>query len=100
MADTTQLVMAGRKMSMPRLFKRVLQVALCVAATAAVLFVVIAGSRFLVGPQSSLQAGFTAWLTFVRRPEILTTIVLTAVVSVLLLYWQRDKERKMGGSRP
>jgi len=62
--------------------------------------VVIAGSRFLVGPQSSLQAGFTAWLTFVRRPEILTTIVLTAVVSVLLLYWQRDKERKMGGSRP
>jgi len=100
MADTTQLVMAGRKMQAPRVLKRLLQMTLSVATTATVLFVVIAGNRFLVGPQSSLYAGFNAWLTFVRRPEILTTMVLTAAVSVLLVYWQRDKERKMGGTRP
>jgi hypothetical protein len=100
MADTTQLVMAGRKLSVPRILKRLLQVTLAVALTGAVLFVVIAGSRFLVGPQSSLQAGYTAWLTFVRRPEILTTMVLTALVSVLFVYWQRDRERRGGGGRP
>jgi hypothetical protein len=102
MADTTQLVMAGKKMSMPRLFKRLLQVALAVALTAAILFVMIAGSRFLIGPgpQGTLQAGYAAWLAFVRRPDILTTMVLTAFVSVLLVYWQREKERKMGGGRP
>jgi hypothetical protein len=67
--------------------------------TAAVLFIVIAGSRLLVGPQGTLQGAYNAWLAFVRRPEILTTMVLTAFVSVLLVYWQRDKERSAGGGR-
>jgi hypothetical protein len=97
MADTTQLVMAGRKFSLPRFLKRLVQVALAVAATGAVLFIVIAGSRLLIGPQGTLQAAFNAWLAFVRRPEILTTMVLTAFVSVLLVYWQRDKGRRVGG---
>jgi hypothetical protein len=102
MADTTQLVMAGKKMAMPRFFKRLVQVALAVALTAAILFVMIAGSRFLTGtgPQgTTLQAGYQAWLAFVRRSDILTTMVLTAFVSVLLVYWQRDNERKVGGGR-
>jgi hypothetical protein len=102
MADTTQLVMAGKRMAMPRFFKRLLQVALAVALTAAILFLMIAGSRFLTGgPQgTTLLAGYQAWLAFVRRPDILTTMVLTAFVSVLLVYWQRDNERKVGGGRP
>jgi hypothetical protein len=99
MADTTQLVMAGRKLSLPRLLKRLVQVALAVALTAGVIFVVMVGNGFLVpaGRATTLQAGFNAWLTFMRRPDILTTMVLTAAVSVLLVYWQRDKERRVGG---
>jgi hypothetical protein len=102
MAETTQLVMAGKRMSMPRLAKRLLQMTIAVALTAAVIFVVIVGNGFLVpaGRASTVQAGFNAWLGFVRRPEILTTMVLTALVTVLLVYWQRDKERKVGGGRP
>jgi hypothetical protein len=99
MADTTQLVMAGRKLSLPRLLKRLVQVALAVALTAGVIFVVMVGNGFLVpaGRATTLQAGFNAWLTFMRRPDILTTMVLSAAVSVLLVYWQRDKERRVGG---
>jgi hypothetical protein len=97
MSDTTQLVMAGKKMSVPRLLKRLVQVALAVALTAGVFFVVIAGNGFLTG-RATFQAGYQAWLAFVRRPDILTTMVLTAVVTVLLVYWQRDRERKVGGS--
>jgi hypothetical protein len=97
MVETTQLVVAGKKLSVPRLFKRLLQVALAVALTAAVFFVVIAGNGFLVG-RSTFQAGFNAWRAFIQRPDILTTMVLTAFVTVLLVYWQRDQERKAGGA--
>jgi hypothetical protein len=97
MAETTTLVVAGKKMSVPRILKRLVQVALAVALTAGVFFVVIAGNGFLVG-RTTFQAGFNAWLAFIRRPDILTTMVLTAFVTVLLVYRQRDQERRAGGS--
>jgi hypothetical protein len=45
-----------------------------------------------------LQAGINVWLAFIRRPDILTTMVLTAFVTVLFVYWQRERERRAGGS--
>jgi hypothetical protein len=57
------------------------------------------GNGFLVGRGTTLQAGFNAWVAFVRRPDILTTMGLTALVSILLVYWQRDRERRVGGGR-
>jgi hypothetical protein len=36
----------------------------------------------------------TAWMAFIQRPDILATMVLTASVTVLFVYWQRDKERE------
>ncbi len=101
MVETTQLLVAGKKMSVPKLLKRLLQIAIAVAITSAVFFVVIVGNGFLVptaGRGTTLQAGYNQWLAFIRRPEILTTMVLTAIVTVLLVYWQRDKERRGGAS--
>jgi hypothetical protein len=98
MADRTTLVVAGKRMSVPRLLKRLLQVAIAVALTAGVQFLMIAGNGFLVGRATSFQAGYAAWLAFIRRPDILTTMVLTAFVSVLFVYWQRGQESKAGGS--
>jgi len=96
MVETTILVVAGKKLPVPRFLKRVLQVAIAVALTAGVLFVVIVGNGFLVGRGTSFQAGYNAWLAFIRRPDILTTMVLTAFVTVLFVYWQRERERKAG----
>ena len=48
MAETTQLVMAGKRMSMPRLAKLLVQMTIAVGLTAAVIFVVIVGNGFLV----------------------------------------------------
>jgi len=98
MVETTGLVVAGKRLSVPRLLKRLLQMAIAVALTSAVLFVVIVGNGFLVGRGTSFQAGINVWLAFIRRPDIFTTIVLTAVVTVLFVYWQRDRERQAGGS--
>jgi hypothetical protein len=94
MVDTTQLVVAGNKMSVPRLLKRLLQIGAAVALTSGVLLLVIVGNGFLLGRGTTLQGGINAWLAFVKRTDILTTMVLTAVVTVFLVYWQRDKERK------
>ncbi|HEX6001576.1 MAG TPA: hypothetical protein VFZ16_19610 [Hyphomicrobiaceae bacterium] len=97
MAETTQLVMAGKKMAMPRFLKRLVQAGLGVALTSAVFFAMIVGNGLLIGRATTLQSAYNAWLAFIRRPDILTTMVLTAVVTVLLLYWQRDQERRPGG---
>jgi Ni,Fe-hydrogenase I cytochrome b subunit len=88
--------MAGKRMAVPRIVKRLAQVALAVAITSAVFFVMIAGNGYLTG-RTTFQAGFNTWLAFIRRSDILTTMVLTAVVTVLVMYWQRDQEKKPGG---
>src|SRR5215510_14240962 len=96
MVETTILVVAGKKLPVPRMFKRVLQVAIAVALTAAVFLIMIVGNGFLVGRGNSFQAGLNVWLAFIKRPDILTTMILTAFVTVLFVYWQRNQERRAG----
>ena len=98
MVETTLLVVSGNKLTVPRLLKRTLQVAIAVALTAAVFLVVIVGNGLLVGRQASLQAGINLWLAFIKRPDILATMVLTAFVTVLFVYWQRNQERRTGSA--
>src|ERR1051326_3916528 len=98
MVETTLLVVSGKKLTVPRILKRSLQVAIAVALTAAVFLVVIVGDGGLVGRQTSLQAGINVWLAFIKRPDILATMILTAFVTVLFVYWQRNQERKAGGA--
>jgi len=40
-----------------------------------------------------LFIGVDQWLAFINRPDIMATMVLTALVTVMLVYWQRDQER-------
>jgi ABC-type sulfate transport system permease subunit len=95
MVDRTILALpAGKKAAVPRVFKRTLQVALAVALTSGVFLVMIVGNGMVVGRNASLQAGMNAWLAFIKRPDILATITLTALVTVLLVYWMRDRERR------
>jgi ABC-type sulfate transport system permease subunit len=98
MIERTTLVMAGKKTLVPRVFKRTLQIAATVMLTASVLLVVIVGNGFLVGKAPSFRSGWNMWLTFIQRPDILSTMILTAIVAVLFVYWQRNQERKAGGA--
>jgi ABC-type sulfate transport system permease subunit len=98
MVDRTILALpAGKKVTVPRLFKRALQVALAVALTSGVFLVMIVGNGMIAGRNASLQTGMNAWLAFIKRPDILPTITLTALVTVLVVYWMRNHERR-GGS--
>lgn len=94
MAEKTILVVPGnKKVSVPRLVKRSLQVAVAVGLTALVALAIVVGNGFLQ-PHGRPQQAWDVWLAFIYRTDILTTIVLTAVVTVLFVYWQRDQERK------
>ena len=92
MADKTMLVMPGSKIQVAKVIKRAIQVASSVALTAGVALVLMLGSGLLQGRGTTAQA-WQVWLSFINRPDIQATMVLTALVTVLFVYWQRDQER-------
>jgi hypothetical protein len=92
MSDKTILAVRGKRMSVPRAFKRTLQVAIAVGLTAFVALAIVVGNGFLLAKGKPLQ-GWDVWLAFINRADILATMVLTAIVTVLFVYWQRDQER-------
>ena len=93
MSEKTILAVPGKKMSVPKAFKRTVQVASAVGLTALVALAIVVGNGFLMARGKPLQ-GWDAWLAFIYRSDILATMVLTALVTVLFVYWQRDHERK------
>ena len=93
MVERTVLALPGRGVR-PPLLKRALQMTLAAVLTAAVMLIVMVGNGLLTGRGASLQGGINTWLAFIKRPDIYTTILLTATVTVLLVYWQRDRERR------
>lgn len=93
-SDRTQFALARNKtVAMPRVMKRSLQVAVAAGLTALAVLVVMVVNGFLAGRGGSLS-GLDLWLAFIRRGDIVSTIVLTALVTVAFLYWQRDRERR------
>jgi hypothetical protein len=92
--EMTILVLAGKKLKVPRVLKRTLQIAASVGLTLFVVLVIQVGDGLLAGRASSFQAATANWLAFVRRSDILAIMTLTAAVTVLFVYWQRDQERK------
>ena len=92
--ETTLLVLAGKKWRVPRIVKRTFQVAVSTALTLLLVLFLQVGGSLLAGRASSVQAATTDWLAFIKRPDILTVVTLTALVTVLFVYRQRDQERK------
>jgi hypothetical protein len=93
MTDKTYLAVPGKKVMVPRVFKRSLQVAIAVALTAGSALALMLSSGLLQAKGSYLQA-FNTWFAFINRPDIQATMVLTALVTVLFVYWQREQERR------
>lgn len=92
MADKTMLVMPGKKLPVAKAVKRTIQVAGAVMTTAGIALVLMLSSGLLQGKGTMNQA-WNVWLAFIYRPDIQATMVLTALVTVLFVYWQRDQER-------
>lgn len=89
MSDRTQLAIGRNTISVPRLTKRALEVIIATSVTGAVSLAVLLLNNVLTG-RGGWFNGFEVWLSFIRRPDILGTIVLTAICTVGFLQWQRD----------
>jgi hypothetical protein len=87
------LAVGPNKLSVPRVIKRTLQVAIATALTAGVLFVIVVGNGLLLGRGGSVQ-GFNTWLALIGRGDVLPMIVLTALVTTVYLAWERNREKR------
>jgi hypothetical protein len=95
MSDRTQLAIGRTMISVPRMTKRLVEVAVitglsCLAA------LIILGLNNVLTARSGFSAGFDLWMQFIRRSDILGTMILTAIVAVAYITWQRDNA---GGKR-
>ena len=63
-----------------------------VGLTAAVFFVIVVANAFLMA-RGSYATGFNLWYSFILRPDILGTMVLTAVVTFGYVWFGKGSGR-------
>lgn len=96
MSDRTMIDVAGKTLLIPRLAKRALQILRAMGLTALLALAIIVANSMLTARGGS-AAGLTTWLSFIQRPEIIGTMLLTAIVTVVYLHW--DKPSSSGSRR-
>ena len=93
MSDRTMLALGRSTYSVPKMTKRAFQVLMAVGLTAAAILIVLSLNNVLTA-RSGWQQGFETWFSFIRRSDILGTMVLTAVVTVASVYWLPESSGK------
>lgn len=77
---------------MSPLAAKLVDVAVAIALTAAIVCVVIVFNNLLTMPRNS-WSGFAHWYSFILRPDILGMMILTAAVTTGYSVWQRGRGR-------
>ena len=93
MSDRTMLASGRSSFSVTRLTKRAVQSVVATGLAALASFLILMLNNVLTA-RSGWQQGLEVWLAFIRRSDILGTMILTAIVTVAFIYWQRDNERR------
>jgi hypothetical protein len=73
----------------PAIMRQALDVLAAIGLTAAVFFVIVVANSFLMS-RGNYSRGFNLWYSFILRPDILGTIVLTALVTMVYVYWKQS----------
>ncbi len=88
----TTLVLPGRKLQVSRFLKRCLQSLGGMAFAAVTIGAVMVLNGLLSGKGTTMQ-WVSYWLGFIQRPDIIVTMLITAMTTVFFVYWQRERER-------
>lgn len=72
----------------PALMRQALDVLTAIGLTGGVFFVIVVANSFLMS-RGNYSRGFNLWYAFILRPDILGTIVLTALVTMGYLHWKQ-----------
>ena len=77
---------------MTPLAKRFTDIAIAVGLTMAVVLVIVVSNSFLTSRGGYWQ-GFNLWLSLIQRPDIIGTMILTALVTIVYGVWQQGSRR-------
>ena len=66
------------------LLKRLTDIAIILAISAAIAFVIIAGGNSL-GAKATLARSYAQWIAFITRPDIVVTTLLAVIVTIAVL---------------
>lgn len=96
MTDRTQIAFAGTRYSVPPIAKRLGEIAVGAGLTAATMLAVLTINAALTGNGAAKRGstwfkGYEAWIGFVGRSDILATLLLTAIITVTVVTWQRGR---------
>lgn len=78
---------------MSPLARKIVDAAIAVALTFAVVLVIVVTSSFLTA-KGGYMHGFKLWLALIERPDIIGMAVLTALVSMGYTIWQHGSGAK------
>ncbi|MBX9589119.1 MAG: hypothetical protein K2X43_07435 [Hyphomonadaceae bacterium] len=73
---------------MPPAMRKAIDILTAIGLTAAVFFVIVVANSFLM-TRGGYSQGFKLWYSFILRPDILGTIVLTALVTMVYVFWKQ-----------
>lgn len=77
---------------MPPAMRKALDVLIAIGLTAAVFLVVVVANSFLMA-RGNYSHGFNLWYSFILRTDILGTVVLTALVTMLYVWFGKGSGR-------
>jgi len=93
MSDRTMLAVGGKSFSVPKLTKRLIEIAASVGLTLFAALVVLVLNNVLIG-KNGWERGYATWLKFIGRSDILGTMILTAAITVAFVYWYRGRNKR------
>ncbi|MEM7778259.1 MAG: hypothetical protein AAF732_21970 [Pseudomonadota bacterium] len=92
MSERTQLALGSKSLSVPKLTKRLIEIAVSTALTAVAMLAILTTNNLLIG-KNGWERGYSIWINFIQRSDILGTVILTATVTVAFVYWYRARDR-------
>lgn len=76
----------------PALLKRLTEVAIILAVSAAIAFVIIASGNSLVA-KTTLARSYAMWWAFITRPDIIVTTILAVIVTMAVGHYNSGPRR-------
>ena len=80
-------------MPMTPLVKRLIDIAIILAASSGIAFLIIAGANSLVA-KIGIWRSYYIWLSFISRSDIVVTTLLTMAVTMAVIAYDRGKVRR------
>ena len=91
------VVATGKKglqaMPMTPLVKRIIDVAIILAASSGIAFLIIAGANSMIA-KISIWKSYYIWLSFISRSDIVVTTLLTVAVTMAVAAYNQGKIRR------